>query len=201
MSMETGHEQGDAEGRSQAAGRESKRSQFAQEPGARGPAVNNNSVKILALVAVALIGLAVYMVAGRDRAESVAATGDGAAASRGAAGGGGGEVSIPVSELSTKARFYDYKTASGKTVRFFAMKSADGAYRAALDSCDVCFAEKKGYRQEGEDMVCNNCGNHFHSSQINEVSGGCNPVGLTRRVEADRLVIDARSLEAGASYF
>jgi uncharacterized membrane protein len=199
--METGPEQGGAEGRSQAAARESKRAQFEQEPGVEKAAANNNSVKILALVALALAGLAVYFVAGRDRAETVAASGGGGMVKSQGAAGAGGEVSIPVSELGAKARFYEYKTASGKTVRFFAMKSSDGVYRAALDSCDVCFAAKKGYRQEGDDMVCNNCGNHFHSSQINEVGGGCNPVGLQRKVEGDRVVIDARSLEAGASYF
>ena len=174
--------------------REGKRSQFAPEPEG---APKNNSVKILALVAVLLAGAAVYLVAG--------AAGERAAAGSGAGGGAvkavGGEVSIPVSELSGKARFYEYKTASGKSVRFFAMRSPDGVYRAALDSCDVCFAAKQGYRQEGEDMVCNKCGNHFHSSQINEVRGGCNPVGLERKVVGDRLSVSARELEAGASYF
>ena len=121
------------------------------------------------------------------------------------AGGGlrvaGGEVSLPVSELTGKARFYEYQAASGKTVRFFAMKGSDGVYRAALDACDVCFAAKKGYRQEGDDMVCNNCGNHFHSAQVNEVKGGCNPVGLERKVSGDRLSLSAKELEDGASYF
>jgi uncharacterized membrane protein len=174
--------------------REAKRSQFTEEAG---DAPKGNMVKILALVAVVLVGVAVYLVAGAGGGRTAA----------GSAGGGGslkaegGEVSIPVSELSGKARFYEYKTASGKEVRFFAMRSSDGVYRAALDSCDVCFAAKKGYRQEGDDMVCNNCGNHFHSSKINEARGGCNPVGLGRKVEGEHLRLSARELEAGASYF
>ena len=155
--------------------REAKRAQFAQEAEGRS---NKNTVKILVLAAVALVAVVAYVVAGS-----------------------GGDVSIPVSELSGKARFYEYKTASGKTVSFFAMRSSDGVYRAALDSCDVCFAAKKGYRQEGDDMVCNNCGNHFHSAQLNEVHGGCNPVGLARKVEGGKLRLSARDLEAGASYF
>ena len=171
--------------------REAKRAQFAQEAEGRS---NKNTVKILALVAVVLVAVVAYVVAGTggERAASVAGGGL-KSANEG--------VSIPISELSGKARFYEYKTASGKSVRFFAMKSSDGVYRAALDACDVCFAAKKGYRQEGDDMVCNNCGNHFHSAQINEVKGGCNPVGLERKVEGDRLNIGARELEAGASYF
>lgn len=170
--------------------REAKRAQFAQEAEGRS---NKNTVKILALVALALVAVVAYVVAG--------AGGERAAAVAGGLKVAGEEVSLPVSELSGKARFYDYKTASGKTVRFFAMKSSDGVYRAALDACDVCFASKKGYRQEGDDMVCNNCGNHFHSAQINEVKGGCNPVGLERKVAGDRLSLSARELEDGASYF
>lgn len=173
--------------------RESKRSQFAPEAGG---ATKSNTVKILALVAAVLVGVAVYFVAG---------SGGGAGGAAGAGNGGlkaeGGEVSIPVSELSAKARFYEYKTASGKTVRFFAMRSPDGTYRAALDACDVCFAAKKGYSQQGENMICNKCGLPFHTSKINEVSGGCNPVGVQRKVTGDRLTINARELEAGESYF
>lgn len=171
--------------------REGKRAQFAEEAGG---AKKNNTVKILALVALALAGLAVYFVAASGgRAAGVAGVGPLKAEA--------GRVAIPASELSEKARFYEYKTASGKTVGFFAVRSPDGVYRAALNACDVCFAGKQGYRQEGGDMVCNKCGMRFPSSKINEVKGGCNPIGLERKVEGDSVVIDARGLEAGANYF
>lgn len=111
-------------------------------------------------------------------------------------------VKIPLAELEGgKAKFFDYKTAENRNVRFFAMKSSDGVYRAALDSCDVCWEAKKGYVQDGDDMVCRKCGRHFHSAKINEVSGGCNPVPLTRSVADGHLVIAASDLEAGKSYF
>lgn len=172
--------------------REGKRAQFAEEAGG---AKSKNTVKILALVALLVAGLAAYF---------VAASSGGSAAGVAAVGplkSEGGRVSIPASELNERARFYEYQTASGKTVSFFAVRSTDGVYRAALNACDVCFAGKRGYRQEGEDMVCNKCGMHFPSSKINEVKGGCNPIGLERKVEGDRVVIDARGLEAGAGYF
>lgn len=176
------------------ASRESKRAQFEAETKNNGKA--SRTTKILVVAAALLLAAAAYL--------AVGSAGDPSSAS----GGGGplkasaaGDVTIPVSELSGKAKFYEYRTAAGKTVRFFALKSPDGAYRAALDACDVCFAEKQGYGQEGEDMVCKNCGNHFHTSQINEAKGGCNPVGLTRTVEGRSLKIKAAELEAGADYF
>ncbi|MDO8673592.1 MAG: DUF2318 domain-containing protein [Dehalococcoidia bacterium] len=113
-----------------------------------------------------------------------------------------GLVKISTSTFQdNKAHFYTYKI-GGKDIDFFVMKSADGVIRAAIDSCDVCFAAKKGYHQEGDEMVCNNCGQRFPSVKINEVSGGCNPAPLARTVEGDSLIIKDKDLAAtGSQYF
>ena len=113
----------------------------------------------------------------------------------------GGDIRIPLGDVSGKARFFDYALPNKRPVRFFVIKSSDGVYRAALDACDVCYHARKGYSQEGDDMVCNNCGMHFHSALINEVSGGCNPVGLSRTIEGEHLIIRASELEQGGKYF
>jgi uncharacterized membrane protein len=178
--------------------REGKRAQFSAEKtkGASG------TTQILVIVIAALVGVAAYLVtSGLDGSPTAPSVASGQTEVKAVSDDGIGAVSLPLSELTGKAAFYEYKTASGKEVRFFAMRSSDGVYRAALDSCDVCFAAKQGYHQEGDDMVCNKCGNHFHSSQINEVRGGCNPVGLERKVTGDRLVIKSSELEQGVEYF
>jgi uncharacterized membrane protein len=112
-----------------------------------------------------------------------------------------GRIVIPVAQVSDgKAHFFSYRTGAG-TVDFFVLRSRDGVIRAALDTCDVCYEARKGYRQEGDAMVCNNCDQKFDSVQINEVKGGCNPAPLGRRVEGERIVIAAAELEQGAKYF
>lgn len=111
------------------------------------------------------------------------------------------DIRIPLADLSGTAKFFDYKLSDNKPVRFFVIKSSDGVYRAALDACDTCYHAKKGYHQEGDDMICNNCKLHFHSSQINEVHGGCNPIGLPRTIEGNQLVIKASELENRGGYF
>ncbi|HEY7527662.1 MAG TPA: Fe-S-containing protein, partial [Candidatus Deferrimicrobiaceae bacterium] len=63
----------------------------------------------------------------------------------------------------------------GRQFHYFVLRSSDGTYRAAFDACDVCFRANRGYRQEGDLMVCNQCGQTFPSVKINEVKGGCNP--------------------------
>jgi uncharacterized membrane protein len=116
--------------------------------------------------------------------------------------GHGGDISFPLTEFADgNARFYSYTTAMGKQIRFFVMRSADGVTRAAFDTCDVCFKERRGYRQQGSSMICNNCGQAFHSGSINDVRGGCNPAPLDRTLVGDRLVLTAAALEQGAFYF
>jgi uncharacterized membrane protein len=60
---------------------------------------------------------------------------------------------------------------------------------------------KKGYHQEGDELVCNNCGSRFPSNQVNDVQGGCNPAPLQREVQGDRILIKVTDLEAGSKYF
>jgi uncharacterized membrane protein len=106
-----------------------------------------------------------------------------------------------VSDLKDgKAHFYTIK-AGGKTVNFFVMKSSDGIIRAAFDACDVCYREKKGYREEGDYMVCNNCGQRFPSRKINEVKGGCNPSPLNRTIVGNNVVLKVNDIQSGAFYF
>jgi uncharacterized membrane protein len=166
--------------------REKKRAQFTEnsQPG-------NKITPALIIVALALIAAAVYMTL-KSSSDAPAATSLPA--------GGSSDLRIPIADISGKAKFFDFK-AAGKQVRFFALKSSDGVYRAAMDACDTCWHARKGYRQEGDDMVCNNCGLKFHSALINEVSGGCNPVGIPCKIEGDQLVIKTSDLESRSRYF
>ena len=110
-------------------------------------------------------------------------------------------VRIPLKALDTGKALFLLQEAEGRQVHYFALKSRDGAYRAALDACDVCFKSNRGYRQEGELMVCNNCGQTFPSNRIGEIKGGCNPHPLARKVEGPYLVIGKAGIAAGKEYF
>jgi hypothetical protein len=112
-----------------------------------------------------------------------------------------GLVRLPLSTFDDyKAHHYTYMNA-GHPIEFFVLKSKDGVVRAAFNACDVCFASKKGYTQDGDEMICNNCGRRFPADQINVVHGGCNPSPLERSVEDDYLVIPETELIAGGDYF
>ena len=114
----------------------------------------------------------------------------------------GKEASYPVQLFEDgKARYFQMKDPGGIVIRYFVLKSSDGIIRAAFDACDVCWPEGKGYHQDGDYMVCGNCGRRFASVQVNEVRGGCNPAPLKREVVDGRLVIQTVDIQGGRQYF
>ena len=112
-----------------------------------------------------------------------------------------GVVTIPLADVSDGKVHFFTSEQNGKTIRFFAVKSPNGQLRAAFDACDVCYAEKKGYRADGDFVVCANCGRRFHLNMVGEVRGGCNPAPLAPSVSGDKLVLQASDLAAGAGFF
>ena len=112
-----------------------------------------------------------------------------------------GKLELPVASVNDgKAHHYQVQADDGTMVSFFVLKSADGVLRAAIDSCDVCYRSGLGYYQEGDNMVCKNCGQKFASNKINVIKGGCNPAPLNRTVIGDKLVINMRDINMNTWY-
>ena len=113
------------------------------------------------------------------------------------------EVFIPVSDITTTAKYFR-DTIDGVTVKYFVVEGEDGEIHTAFDACDVCYREKKGYSQEGSNMICNNCGNQYPTNCIgtqNSAGGGCWPGYLKTSFEGDNLVISKTELTKGTYYF
>jgi len=152
---------------------------------------------ITLVIAAMLAGGGIVLLGGKKEAGPVAAT---AVASNTSSTS---EFTYPASDFADgKAKYFAYQTPDGLNIRYFILKSSDGVIRAAFDSCDTCWTAGKGYRQEGDNMVCNNCGLRFASIKINEIKGGCNPAPLTRAMRGDKVVIKVKDIVAeGAFYF
>lgn len=152
---------------------------------------NMETAKKLMIVVVLVAIVVVAYLALRDD------EGQGPATAEGLTVNSNGEVEIPLSEISGDASYYKYD-ASGVEVRFFALMGKDGDPRIAFDACDVCYENKRGYRQEGDDMVCNNCGNRYASAGIGtkNLQGGCWPSYLPMKLEGGKVLIKAQDITA-----
>jgi uncharacterized membrane protein len=113
-----------------------------------------------------------------------------------------GVVTIPVAKVSDgNAHFYRLAD-GGKDLAFFIVKGSDGTLHTAFDACDVCYKEKKGYEQAGDQMKCKNCNQKFAINRIGAASGGgCNPSFLPARVDAKNVTISIADLKAGGRFF
>jgi len=106
---------------------------------------------------------------------------------------------ISMSDITQQAKWYEYDS-DGVNIRFFAVKADDGSVKTGFDACDVCYMSNKGYRQEGQYMICNNCGNRYPISGLGEKNrngGGCWPGYLPSLVNGDNLIIKESDLENG----
>lgn len=100
----------------------------------------------------------------------------------------GENLVIPVSDLSEKASFYPVEV-DGTEMEVIAGKDSQGEIRTAFNTCQVCYDSGNGYyRQLGEELVCQNCGNSFTMDVVGETAGGCNPVPI---LEENRTVTDS----------
>jgi len=112
-----------------------------------------------------------------------------------------GVVTIPTKKINDgNAHYFNVKSDDGINVTFFTLKSKDGVIRAAIDACDVCYKSGKGYIQDGDYMVCTNCGRRFASNRINDVKGGCNPAPLNRKIVGDKLLISMADINENSWY-
>lgn len=113
-------------------------------------------------------------------------------------------IEINKADISATTKFYPYES-DGIKMEVLALKAKDGTIRTALNTCQVCYASGKGYYvQEGDELVCQNCGNRFASNMVGKTKGGCNPVPISDTSKVDdgtKITIDKNFLDKNKAYF
>jgi len=114
------------------------------------------------------------------------------------------DIVIPIADISDTASFYA-ATVDGIQMEVIAVQAPDGSYRTAFNTCQVCYDSGRGYYvQQGDYLVCQNCGNRFATDDVEVKSGGCNPVPIfdeDKQVGADSITIPLTTLQAGTKWF
>jgi uncharacterized membrane protein len=145
-----------------------------------------------------IIGIAVVLIIGFVVFNSLSDKNDNTAAAS------GGNLIIPKAEITDTAKFYPYKAGDTK-MEVVALKASDGTIRTAFNTCQVCYDSGKGYyKQEGNELVCQNCGNRFGVDDIEVVKGGCNPVPILKEnktEDAANITISQEFLEQNKELF
>jgi FTR1 family protein len=106
------------------------------------------------------------------------------------------QVRIPLSDLTDSSLHFYTADIDGSVIRFLVIHKLNGDYAAALDACQICGTA--GYRQEGQSVICRNCGAAIYIPSIGQ-SGGCNPISVKSRVEGGEVIVDLSALGEAAS--
>ena len=113
-----------------------------------------------------------------------------------------GQVILDVSDLSSgEARFYRFLNSGNQEVKFFIARDHHGEIQAVFDASEICYKTKRGFRHEGEWVVCNKCDKAFRVTTLNDGGGGCKPVPLVHRLAGDQLILEEHDVLAGWRFF
>lgn len=105
----------------------------------------------------------------------------------------GGDLIIPKSEITQTVKFYPYN-AQGTKLEILAVKASDGTIRTAFNTCQICNGSPRAYyKQQGSELICQNCGNRYSMDMVEKQRGGCNPIPIMQedKIEDDTNIIIA----------
>jgi high-affinity iron transporter len=106
------------------------------------------------------------------------------------------QVRIPLSELTDQSLHFYTADVNGTVIRFLVIHKTNGDYTTALDACQIC--GRSGYRQEGQNVICRNCGASIYVPSIGD-HGGCNPIPVKSSVVGGEVIVDLSALAGAAA--
>lgn len=116
----------------------------------------------------------------------------------------GGALKIEMKDLSDKAQFYPVNV-DGTAMEVLAFKDKNGKVHTAFNTCQVCYSSGKGYYiQEGDNLVCQNCGNKFGVDQVEIKTGGCNPLPIfedEKTTTSSEITVPYETLKKSETFF
>ena len=112
-----------------------------------------------------------------------------------------GDIVIQEADITKNASYINYD-AGGVTVQFLAVRAGDSV-RLAYNTCQSCSPSPRAYFvQDGDKLICQNCGQTFAAENVGQGGYGCNPAAVPNVVREDgTITIPAASALAVADRF
>ncbi len=116
----------------------------------------------------------------------------------------GDNVIIDKTLINEDAQFFPYKSGDVE-MELLAFKASDGSIRTAFNTCQICYDSGYGYYvQEGDVLVCQNCGNRFPADRVGIEVGGCNPIPIledSKQEDETTITISKTTIDEYSVYF
>lgn len=163
--------------------------------------INHGNTKLLIISAVLMSAVAVFVAFNNGKSKSADEISQG---QNTAPVVSGGDLIINAKDVTEAAKFYPYQ-AGDTYMEVIAVKASDGTVRTAFNTCQVCYDSGQGYyRQSGNKVICQNCGNVFGVDDIEKIKGGCNPVPImseNKIIDGDNIAISEQFLNENKGFF
>ena len=108
----------------------------------------------------------------------------------------GDSITIAADDLNTDK--VSFIKVPGSKIELIARKDEKGQARVALGTCQSCNGSPYAYYvQEGDELMCNNCGLTFPLDVIDESGSGCHPIMIDDAIitrEGNDVTLDTAGL-------
>lgn len=108
-----------------------------------------------------------------------------------------GNIVINKDKITEEVSYYSYEY-DGVIIGLLAVKDENGNFHIVINTCQSCGGAPYAYFvQVGNKIQCQNCGNTFSISKLDDlVTNGCNPIGIEKIEEQeDKFIIDHEEIE------
>lgn len=119
-------------------------------------------------------------------------------------GGVQDDLAVSTDKITENALFIPVEI-DGTKMEVIAVRDSKGEIRTAFNTCQVCNgSELAYYKQSGNQLVCQNCGNRFPMDEVGVSAWGCNPYPILdsqRITSGDSIIIPGKLLEEAKEIF
>lgn len=113
-----------------------------------------------------------------------------------------GSVRINVADLAPEqVRFYRFLNAGNQEVKFLIARDNSGALQVAFDANEKCFRFGRGFRRQGDWLICKKCDISTRLDEVNQGHGSCSPVPLAFQTAGNTVVLTQDAILRGWRLF